>query len=306
MLSLAVIVTLLGSGITTDAEVTADNESNRGYEAIQAHFAQPPVVNEVVVVRSEELTVDDPAFRSFVERTVNDERTAAAVAEATLYYETNDRSLVSQDRHALAVPLLLAGEPESSVEDVIAAVERADEDPRFAVTVTGEFTLDKDFTELSEKDLQEGELFFGLPAALIVLVLVFGAVVAGLVPVLLAIVSILVALALTALVGQAYELSFFVVNMISGMGLALGHRLLALRRLPLPRGAPARARQGRRDRRRRRHLQPRGALQRRRVRGGDDRHALRARLDPAQPGRRRDPRRRRLGGRRADAACRRC
>ena len=45
VLSLAVIVTLLGSGITTDAEVTADNESNRGYEAIRAHFAQPPVVN---------------------------------------------------------------------------------------------------------------------------------------------------------------------------------------------------------------------------------------------------------------------
>ena len=83
-------------------------------------------------------------------------------------------------------------------------------------------TLDRDFTELSQQDLKEGELFFGLPAALIVVVLVFGAVVAGLVPVLLALVSILVAVALTALVGQAYELSFFVVNMISGMGLALG------------------------------------------------------------------------------------
>ena len=50
----------------------------------------------------------------------------------------------------------------------------------------------------------------------------FGAVVAGLVPVLLGLLSIVVAVALTALVGQAFEVSFFVVNMISAMGLALG------------------------------------------------------------------------------------
>jgi uncharacterized membrane protein YdfJ with MMPL/SSD domain len=46
--------------------------------------------------------------------------------------------------------------------------------------------------------------------------------VAGLVPLLLSLVAIVVALALTALVGQAFDLSVFVVNMLSGMGLALG------------------------------------------------------------------------------------
>ncbi|MGH3060317.1 MAG: MMPL family transporter, partial [Gaiellaceae bacterium] len=88
--------------------------------------------------------------------------------------------------------------------------------------VTGELTLDEDFGTLSEEDLQNGELFFGAPAALIVLLLVFGTVVAGVVPLVLAVLSIVVALALTALVGQAFELSLFVTNMIFGMGLALG------------------------------------------------------------------------------------
>jgi RND superfamily putative drug exporter len=220
--SLAAIVLLLGNAITTDAEVTADTESNQGYDAIAEHFPRPETADELVVVRSEELTVDDPAFRSFVERLLADEAARAAVFEVVSHYETPDPSLVSSDRHALQIPIRMGRDPEDGIEDVIAAVERADEDPRFAVAVTGEFTLDRDFTTLSEEDLQEGELFFGLPAALIVLVLVFGAVVAGLVPVVLAIVSILVALALTALVGQVSELSFFVVNMISGMGLALG------------------------------------------------------------------------------------
>ena len=56
----------------------------------------------------------------------------------------------------------------------------------------------------------------------IVLLLVFGAVVAGVIPLVLAILAIFVALALTALVGQVFDLSTFVTNMIFGMGLALG------------------------------------------------------------------------------------
>jgi putative drug exporter of the RND superfamily len=46
--------------------------------------------------------------------------------------------------------------------------------------------------------------------------------VAGLVPLLMAAVSIVVALGLTALVAQPFELSVFVINMLTGMGLALG------------------------------------------------------------------------------------
>ncbi len=82
--------------------------------------------------------------------------------------------------------------------------------------------LDHDFNLLSQEDLEKGELQFGLPAALIILLLVFGAVVAGLIPLLMAIISIVVALGLTAILAQQFELSIFVVNMLTGMGLALG------------------------------------------------------------------------------------
>jgi RND superfamily putative drug exporter len=47
-------------------------------------------------------------------------------------------------------------------------------------------------------------------------------VVAGLVPLLMAIVAIVVALGLSALLSQQFELSIFLVNMLTGMGLALG------------------------------------------------------------------------------------
>jgi RND superfamily putative drug exporter len=92
----------------------------------------------------------------------------------------------------------------------------------FSVAITGDHSVGYDFGKQSQKDLENGELAFGLPAALIVLVLVFGAVVAGLVPVLLAILSIVVALGLVALLSLAFTLSVFIVNMLTGMGLALG------------------------------------------------------------------------------------
>jgi len=51
---------------------------------------------------------------------------------------------------------------------------------------------------------------------------VFGSVVAGLVPLLMAILSIVVALGLVALFSQAFDLATYIFNMLTGMGLALG------------------------------------------------------------------------------------
>src|SRR5436190_5678722 len=92
----------------------------------------------------------------------------------------------------------------------------------FDVAFTGNNVRDHDFDQLSQHDLKSGELQFGLPAALIILVLVSGSIVAGLVPLLLAILAIVAGLGLVALVAQVWELSVFVVHMLAGMGLALG------------------------------------------------------------------------------------
>jgi uncharacterized membrane protein YdfJ with MMPL/SSD domain len=114
-----------------------------------------------------------------------------------------------------------AAASDDGIDDIVGAVERADARLAFAVTVTGQKTLDRDFNELSQSDLQHGELRVGLPAALIVLLLVFGAVVAGLVPLLITLPSIAVALGLVAVLAHAFSLSVFVINMLTGMGLAL-------------------------------------------------------------------------------------
>jgi len=215
----AVIAVLLGSALTTDGDVTSNPESKRAAALIHSSFPPVPTPSEIVVVRSDRFTVDEPEFRAKVRALSRRSTALDIVADAQSYYSSSDRSLVSKDRHATMVPLVLRGD---DVARLVELVEAENGHDGFQVSITGSLTADADFEKLSEQDLQKGELLIGLPVALIVLLLVFGAVVAGLVPVLLGLLSIVVAVALTALVGQAFEVSFFVVNMISAMGLALG------------------------------------------------------------------------------------
>jgi uncharacterized membrane protein YdfJ with MMPL/SSD domain len=218
VLCLAVLMT----GLTTDATLANNPQSTKAENLIAGAF--PPerqgFVTDLAVVRSERYRVDDRRFRAVVEPLIGAMRATGAVADVRNYYDTQDRSLVSADGHATLLMLNIVSE--EAAGDVIDVVDRADRDPAFEVSVAGNQTLDHDFNLLSERDLQEGELQFGLPAALIILVLVFGAVVAGVVPLLMAIFSILLALGLVAILSQAFELSIFVVNMLTGMGLALG------------------------------------------------------------------------------------
>jgi RND superfamily putative drug exporter len=213
------VALLLGGGLTTEGAPTNDPESLRAEIALERAFPPAPgtATTDVVIVRSERYTVDSPEFRAFVAGFVAESGSSAL--QRAWKSRSDAAPLVSDDRHAAALAL---GVFDNELEDLLAAVERADEDEAFAVAVTGDRTLDHDFNKLSQEDLKTGELQFGVPAALIILLLVFGTVVAGLVPLLTAIVSIVVVLGLVAVLAQVTELSVFVINMVTGMGLALG------------------------------------------------------------------------------------
>ncbi|HET9674388.1 MAG TPA: MMPL family transporter [Gaiellaceae bacterium] len=210
------------TGLTTEASGTNNPESERADERLVRAFPPDPdrIVTDVIVVRSPRYTVDDPRFRSFAQNLERTLRERQAIASARTFYDSNDRSLVSTDRHATLIPIFVRGEDEAP--DAVEAVGRADADPSFEAAITGNQTRDYDSNRLSESDLRNGELKFGLPAALVILLLVFGTVVAGVIPLLMALVSILSAMGLVAVVTQFFELSIFTTNMLVGMGLALG------------------------------------------------------------------------------------
>jgi uncharacterized membrane protein YdfJ with MMPL/SSD domain len=222
VVAVVLVGALLGDNLTSEGKVTNDPESLRGYDLQSERFPQQEGFDELVIVRSETLRVEDEPFRAKVTDLAAAVRATGATESARTYYANSDRSLVSRDRHATLIPISLVEPGEDHIEAVLDVVQRFDGQAGFDVSITGDFTFDRDFGEVSESDLQNGELRLGLPAALIVLVVVFGALVAASLPLLLAIVSIAVALGLTALVAAKWELSLFVTNMLVGMGLALG------------------------------------------------------------------------------------
>ncbi len=93
--------------------------------------------------------------------------------------------------------------------------------PGFSVYVYGETSAEAAFDTLASEGLMRGEMI-GIGAAIVILVIVFGALMAAGLPLLVAIVSIVAAVGATAVIGRAFDLSFFILNMITMMGLALG------------------------------------------------------------------------------------
>jgi RND superfamily putative drug exporter len=196
VVAIVLVGALLGDNLTSEGKVTNDPESLRAIDLQSERFAQQEGFVELVIVRSETLRVEDEPFRAKVTELATAVQETGST-ESVRTYANGDRSLVSPDGRATMIPISLVEPGEDHVEEVLGVVEQFDGEAGFDVAITGEFTFDRDLGEVSESDLQKGELRFGLPAALIVLVVVFGALVAASLPLLLAIVSIAVALGLT-------------------------------------------------------------------------------------------------------------
>ena len=108
--------------------------------------------------------------------------------------------LVSRDGTAALIPVTMAGDESTATDNIgkVLTVSKAADGSGLAVQVAGQAASADDSNRIAESDLAKGEAI-GIPVALIVLLVVFGTLVSALLPIGLAIVSIVVALALTAL-----------------------------------------------------------------------------------------------------------
>ncbi|MBI5948128.1 MAG: MMPL family transporter [Chloroflexi bacterium] len=235
----AAAATTIGGVLTSEQKVYVDRDAFAADKIIEDHFPSAVPEFEYVIVQSQAATADSAGYRAFVEAMVADLRgQTAAVATATPFYDAPDpASLVSADGRTVLIPVVLAGKPETSVATLMKRVATFDGKDGFSVVVAGPASIDRTWLQASEKDLQAAEVF-GLPVALVILAVVFGALVAAGLPLALGFLSIVVATGVTAILGQFFELSTFVLNMITMIGLAVGidYSLLVVQRFREERG----------------------------------------------------------------------
>ena len=218
----AAAAALVMGDLTTEGHPTNHPESERAADAIGRAFpVRTPnaIVTDVVVLRSGRYAVDQPAYRAYVDRALRDLRATGVVGGAQNYYSTRDPALVSPDHHALLVPIFVTDT--DSAGKAVDAVKSLDGDPAFSAKITGDQRSTTIPMRSRERPEARGAAIrrpggAGRPPARL------RRVVAGLIPLLIAIMSIVVAIGLVALFSQAFELSTYYLNMLTGMGLALG------------------------------------------------------------------------------------
>src|SRR3954454_1948921 len=226
------IVLILGPGLnlSTSFDFLNKPESVKGFDLVNQKFGldNPPL--ETIVITSDNATVDDADFQQVVGEGMQNLRSSSdlVATDPTLlfsYYEAKAagspaaEQLVSADRHTTLIPVTFRG----SLDDSTPLVNSIDEmgNDNVKVMSVGDVSTSDVFNTVSEEDLQKAELV-AIPIALIILVIVLGALVAAGLPIMLAIMSIVVALGATAIISQAIDLSFFITNMITMIGLAVG------------------------------------------------------------------------------------
>ena len=220
------IRTMLTGATTTELTLSGKAESAVAARLLEERLRGRNPMLELVLIQSGTFTVDAPEFRHKVESVAAEILSLGSglVAAGRNYYQTNDETLVARDRSTTIVQLVLAGdfdEATANVARVLDVIAKADEEDDFRVLMSGAASIAFETNELSRHDLEQGERF-GLPVALIILLVLFGSIVAALLPIGLAIVAIIVALGLVALIGQAFQLVFFVTMMVSMIGMAVG------------------------------------------------------------------------------------
>jgi putative drug exporter of the RND superfamily len=225
-----VAATLLSGVVTTATAFTDKPDSIKAQDVIDRQFSakQAGVDTEYVIVGSPTLTVDDPAFESYVGQlqAALAAKTDIVAAPPVTYYAllnkapADAKELVSVDRSTTLIPVPILNNGSGTVKELRATLA-ANTKPGFSSQLAGPATLNADFATVAQQDGTRGESI-GVMVGFLVLIVVFGAIVAALLPIGMAVVAITVALGVTALIGQIVHFNVFVTDIIAMIGLAVG------------------------------------------------------------------------------------
>ena len=210
-------------------------ESERAYQELGRLRAQtPPQPGDGPELYAvvDGAPVGDPAIRESVTAATRDVAAMPGVESVWDVYGTPDPRLRAEDGRASAIVVTFALTFDHELEERMEAVRarlQAIDAPR--VLVGNETTVDDEIGEQAEKDLARGEMI-ALPVAFVVMVVVFGGIVAAGLPVLLSLLAVagafFVLLAATAF-GDVVVYSINVVTMF-GIGLGVDYGLLIVSR----------------------------------------------------------------------------
>ena len=223
----AIIGTLLSGALTAQYVFFGNPASQVGRDLLAKRMGMPQKAHEIVIVSSPTQTASTPAFRQEIlglQGRITSLGPGVVDSVVSAFKGGSPAAMISADGHTAIIPIVMAGDlvkAEKNIDKVHTIVHGANGAGGFRTLITGTASISSDFSHQATSDLRKGE-GISLPIALIILLVVFGTVVAATLPVFLALIAITLAVALTAILGHLFSESTFAVNMITLIGLAVG------------------------------------------------------------------------------------
>ncbi|MGW7681903.1 MMPL family transporter [Kribbella sp. NPDC054772] len=208
-----------------------DTEAANAVKTIEQNIGRTGT-DVIVLYKSPTETVADPAFRQSVEQHLaglpKDD-----VVGATTYWSTKSPLFVSKDQHSTYAVLTLAG---ATQEERLATFHKIADQVRATpagldAKVGGEVAVFDEVNTQTEHDIVRAETI-STPIVLILLVVVFGGLVAASLPLFVGALAILGAFVLLRGLSAVTDVSIFSINIVTmiGLGLAIDYALFIVTR----------------------------------------------------------------------------
>ncbi|MFI1415830.1 MMPL family transporter [Streptomyces sp. NPDC020707] len=216
----------LGSAAGTvelkDSEQLGGETGRAAAIAEQAGIDEPAGETVLLQARKTGLKATDSEFRAAVAAVIEAVEGTGKATDVTSPYDTKT---ISKDGRSALVQFDMRGDADTAgerVEPVLKAVEKVQKDHEaLRIEEIGGASMNKTFDDAFGDDFQQAE-FSAVPVALGILLVAFGALVAALVPVLLAITAIMATMGLMMIVSHVQPMDDTSSSVMLLVGLAVG------------------------------------------------------------------------------------
>ena len=226
------VAVLSAGGTLKSGGIIQTSESGRATKLISDQLPKVGGSSFQLVFSSPTLTVTDPAFKAAFEQAIAPLRTDDRVTQILTPYDPVPQaaSLASKDGHAAVAAIGLKDDSVIAAK-YYEAMRAGVRSGVLTIGATGYVPINHDFNTILEADLQRAEMV-SLPLALILLLLVFGTVVAALLPLGVGMLAVVGGIAATFALSHVTDVSQYALNIVTliGLGVAIDYSLFIVNR----------------------------------------------------------------------------
>jgi RND superfamily putative drug exporter len=236
LLGLSIVGILAGGTLAGNGGFGSNLAAGQALKLVTAEI-QPQQASSgssfTVIFGSSTLSATDPAFQTAVEQAVASLITDPRVTGVTTPYTVpsiEESRLISKNSHKALVTVDLRDSSIKAQGYLAQLVAEMHPGP-LQMVVTGQVPINQAFNTTLEQDLQRAE-YVALPITLLLLVLIFGSIVAALLPVGVGVLAIVGGVGGTLFLARFTDVSQYAINIVTliGLGVAIDYSLFVVNR----------------------------------------------------------------------------